>query len=77
VVAWAAHSSREQIVVQYLSSDALAVMLATDLSPSISAFVVDPGYSGYDDQSIRCITDGTPSLIFAAISIGAPLDAVP
>jgi hypothetical protein len=69
-------SSREQIVVQYLSSDALAIMLAADLSTSISAFVVDPGYSGYDDQRIRCVTDGTPSLVFAAISIGAPLDAI-
>ena len=74
----APHSSHgKQIVVKDLSSDSLAIMLAADLSPAISSFVVDPGYSGDNDQRIRRVTNRTPSLLFAAFPLSASVDAVP
>src|SRR5258708_33759445 len=67
----------KQVVIQDLPSDSLAITLAADLAPAISSFIVDPGYSGDNDQCIRRVTNGPPSLRPAAFSTNSPLDPVP
>ena len=67
----------KQIVVQDLPRDSLAIALATDLSPAISSFVIDPRYSGDNDQGIRGVANGATPFLLAAVSVNAPLDAVP
>jgi hypothetical protein len=67
----------KQIVVQDLPCDSLAIVLAADISPAISSFVIDPRYSGDNDQSIRGVANGTTPFLLAAVFVSAPLDAVP
>jgi len=68
---------RKQIVGQDLPSDLLAILLAADLSPAISSFVVDPGYTSDNNQCISGVANGPPPLLRAAFPFDAPLDAVP
>jgi hypothetical protein len=64
----------EQSAVQNLSCDSFSIVLATDLSPAVGSFVVDPGYSMDHYQGLRGVANRPPSFLFAALLVIASFD---